>query len=473
MGKFESSKFWFLLVLLLLVANSALPITADEAYYLTWAKQFSWGYFDHPPLVAWWAGLSRDFSPRTPFVLLTLFSVLVARKERLYPLLLATPGAHLLLGGVLPDTVMIASGFFLLWRFKKWEQNDTLPNALLLGIGIGLLGLSKYHSILLILALAIGYWSLRKRGSLYLAIFVGGLIIAPHLWWQYQHDWVSFRYHLNGRFIESGPWYTTIGLLGAMALLWWPLAVVFKTLPRWSRALVWLTVGMMLWAGLRGSVEIHWSLVLLWIIPEINLHVIPERRAISNYLYPLAMAMTLLHLLLLLPWVQGELGLQEHFRKEVAGIDEELPVVFLDSYQDAALYEFYFDRPSYSFMHPGIRLSQYNLGEYPFEGDTVAIYNRMSMGHRVEGTPFYRMERVVHDLSDLQVEVGPQIRTVNKVPAGYKWVVYTFHGREMIERKELGPGNQPVKISEASKGEDRFLTLENRWVPSQLWVKLD
>lgn len=470
----NSSKFWFLLLLLLLVANSVMPITADEAYYLTWTKQLSWGYFDHPPLVAWWAQFSREFSPRSPFILLLLLTLFVARKKQLYPLLLATPGAHLLIGGVLPDTLMIASGFFLLWRFKKWEQEDNFINAVLLGLGIGLLGLAKYHGILLIVALATGFWSLRKRGSLYLAIFVGMLIITPHLWWQYEHEWVSFRYHLSGRFIAGKPWYATLGLISGLLILWWPLLVVFKRLPIWSRTLAILTVSMMVWAGLRGSVEVHWSLVLLWIIPEVRLAQVNFAKFLERFIPPLAIALGVAHLFLVLPWVQGEFGLDEHFRKEVAEVDEQLPVVFLDSYQDAALYEFYFDRPSYSLMHPGIRLSQYNLGEYPFEGDTVAIYNRMSMGHRVEGTPFYRMERVVHDLSDLEIEVGPQlVRAAQEVPAGYRWVVYAFSGREMIEREELGPGNRPVKLPEMQEGVDRFITLEKRWVPSQLWVKLD
>ena len=29
-----------------------LPVTQDEAYYFDWSRRLAWGYFDHPPGVA-------------------------------------------------------------------------------------------------------------------------------------------------------------------------------------------------------------------------------------------------------------------------------------------------------------------------------------------------------------------------------------------------------------------------------------
>ena len=46
---------WFIiactLVRLLLVGN--IPLLGAEAYYWEWSKHLSWGYFDHPPMVAY------------------------------------------------------------------------------------------------------------------------------------------------------------------------------------------------------------------------------------------------------------------------------------------------------------------------------------------------------------------------------------------------------------------------------------
>ncbi|MDP6935380.1 MAG: glycosyltransferase family 39 protein, partial [Myxococcota bacterium] len=30
-----------------------LGLVADEAYYWTWSQRLDWGYFDHPPAIAW------------------------------------------------------------------------------------------------------------------------------------------------------------------------------------------------------------------------------------------------------------------------------------------------------------------------------------------------------------------------------------------------------------------------------------
>ena len=33
--------------------NTGTDIYFDEAYYWQWAQHLDWGYYDHPPLVAW------------------------------------------------------------------------------------------------------------------------------------------------------------------------------------------------------------------------------------------------------------------------------------------------------------------------------------------------------------------------------------------------------------------------------------
>ena len=466
-----SSRFWFLLLLSVLLANSFLPITSDEAYYLTWSRTLDWGYFDHPPLVAWMGALSRSFAPRIPFTLIVLIPLFFCRNKNVYPLLLAVPGAHLLLGGILPDTLMVAVGFLLLWRFKCWIAEDTLWNTLLLGLSLGLLGLSKYHGILLVIALAIGYWPLRKRRSLYLSIGIGALLLLPHLWWQFDHDWVTFKYHLLGRFVNQKPWYETLGFLLMLLLLWWPIAVYFKKLPLWSKVLALLTLVLLIGAGLKGSVEMHWSLVLIWILPTLA-EQFPMK--LSQPVVLLSLATTLIHFAFLSPQIRSLAGVEEHFRSEVAQLENtDLPAVFLDSYQDAALFEFYTKKPSYALMHPGIRRSQYNLGAYPFTGDTVWIYNRLSWGEPVAGTSFHRIRRVADDLSQVSLKrLEDRTFFVDTVPDGYNWVVYYYRDRKELERRELGSAKLPVQLPEVENDVDAFLTLEKRWVPSQLWVDI-
>ena len=40
-------------VVLRFVVAAIVPIVQDETYYLEWSRTLDFGYFDHPPMVAW------------------------------------------------------------------------------------------------------------------------------------------------------------------------------------------------------------------------------------------------------------------------------------------------------------------------------------------------------------------------------------------------------------------------------------
>ena len=171
-----------------------LPITADEAYYFSWGKQISLGYFDHPPLIGWIMSLTNTSTLRLPFLFTTILFAMIA-KEKVLGKLLLIPGVHLLLGGALPDTLMVLSGFLVLHSFKKWVSASTIKNAVILGIMTAILAYSKFHGIFLVLALAIGFWSKRGEWTLYLAIAITAFALTPYLVWQSENNWVTFAYH--------------------------------------------------------------------------------------------------------------------------------------------------------------------------------------------------------------------------------------------------------------------------------------
>ncbi|MBI2732964.1 MAG: glycosyltransferase family 39 protein [Aquabacterium sp.] len=39
--------------------SAALPLTGDEALFYWWARFLDYGYYDHPPMVAWWIAAMR------------------------------------------------------------------------------------------------------------------------------------------------------------------------------------------------------------------------------------------------------------------------------------------------------------------------------------------------------------------------------------------------------------------------------
>src|SRR5262245_26213898 len=134
---------------------AGLDLYADEAYYWTWSLRPAFGYFDHPPMVAYlaWLGalLPGEVGVRAPFALcgalVVVFAAYMARalsdrpRAPLAAALLAATVPMLTLGGALalPDAPLEAAFAAATWllltaRGRTW---------LLVGLAAGLALLSK------------------------------------------------------------------------------------------------------------------------------------------------------------------------------------------------------------------------------------------------------------------------------------------------------------------------------------------
>ena len=465
MKEFLSQNQYRILTILLLLGNFyLLPVTADEAYYFSWGKHISWGYFDHPPLIGWITSLTNSSTLRIPFLFATMLFVIIT-KEQLLGKLLFVPGVHLLLGGALPDTLMVLSGFLVIYSFKKWLSDSTVINAVILGITVAVLGYSKFHGILLVLSLAIGFWSKRGERSLYLAIVVAAIALTPYLVWQSENNWITFNYHFKERFRNTSI-QSVIEFFGITLLLWWPILIHFKKMRLWAKSMVILSLVLFGLGAYKGSVEIHWSLIWIWIIPEI-----PLRN--SSIVRQVTYVLVLIHCLFWIPNVRRYFNLELHFRPEIYSLDTNMNTVFLDSYQDAALFEYETSKKSYSLAHPGIRLSQYNLTSYPFNGKQVVVYNRMGMGKELSDSPFHFVQDTLYDLSKITYSwnSGRLEIDYNEIPLGYNWVLYSYENGQQLNRKVICKG-QTEPIFNRDTHLSQFLTLEKNWLPSGLWISL-
>ncbi|MEC8458094.1 MAG: hypothetical protein VXY91_01625 [Bacteroidota bacterium] len=465
MKELLSQNQYRLLAILLLLGNFyLLPIIADEAYYFSWGKHISWGYFDHPPLIGWITSLTNSSTLRIPFLFATMLFVILAKEQHLGKLLFV-PGVHLLLGGALPDTLIVLSGFLVIYSFKKWLSDSTVTNAVILGITIAILGYSKFHGILLVFSLAIGFWSKRGERSLYLAIVVAAIALTPYLVWQSENNWITFTYHFRERFHTTSI-QSAIEFFGITLLLWWPILIHFKKMRLWAKSLVILSLVLFGLGAYKGSVEIHWLLIWIWIIPEIPLRNSPIVRQMTYVL-------VLIHCLFWIPNVRRYFNLELHFRPEIYSLDTNMNTVFLDSYQDAALFEYKTSKKSYSLAHPAVRLSQYNLTSYPFNGKQVVVYNRMGMGKELSDSPFHFVQDTLYDLSKVTYSWNSGRLEIdhNEIPVGYNWVLYSYENGQQLKRKVICKG-QTEPIFNRDTHLSQFLTLEKNWLPSGLWIPL-
>jgi hypothetical protein len=460
----NQNQYRILTILLLLGNFFLLPITADEAYYFSWGKQISLGYFDHPPLIGWITSLTNTSTLRLPFLFATILFAMIAKEQVLGKLLLI-PGVHLLVGGALPDTLMILSGFLVFHFFKKWVSASTIKNAVILGIMTAILGYSKFHGILLVFALAIGFWSKRGEWTLYLAIAITALALTPYLVWQSENNWVTFTYHFGERFHNTSI-QSALAFLGITLLLWWPLFIFFNNLRLWSKSLAMMSLTLFGLGAYHGSVEMHWLLVWMWVIPELS---VPNSKRIRQMTYVLVC----IHGLFWIPQLRHFLDLELHFRPEIDNLDTQKNTVFLDSYQDAAVFEFRTSKESYSLAHPGIRLSQYNLRSYPFNGQEVVVYNRMGIGEKLGNSPFHFVEDTLYDLSGITYSwnSGGLKFDRDEIPIGYNWILYSYDNGQQISRNFICSGQiEPIFQRNTQAGQ--FLTLEKNWLPSGLWIPL-
>ncbi|MEG3438724.1 glycosyltransferase family 39 protein [Pannus brasiliensis CCIBt3594] len=203
----------------------------DEAYYYTYTHHLDWSFFDHPIMVAlstglgtWLTGQVNQFTIRWGTLIfhtaslillyltaLRLFSLPIARMS----LVLATliPVYSIVFGILtLPDspliffwslTVYLASVEFFPAGERPYRPTYRVA---LLGIAVGLTVLSKYHGFLLGIGLVLfclttpRYWRVFRSPWLLLAIIGFIVTLFPILYWNNQHDWISFRFHLGSRF---------------------------------------------------------------------------------------------------------------------------------------------------------------------------------------------------------------------------------------------------------------------------------
>ncbi len=213
---------------------STLPLIGAEAYYWEWSKNLSWGYFDHPPMIAGLLALSTGiggdsvfFVRLVPAILSVLSTIVLYRlaKEMFGSLtallacaivqfipffaavsVLATPDAPLAFFWIL--TVYCVHRATQTTREQttgEQTENHTTRWWLAAGVALGLDLMSKYHSVLLMPSVFLYVlvvprqrsWLLRKEP--YLALAVAFLVFSPNLLWNLSRHLQTFEFLLVER----------------------------------------------------------------------------------------------------------------------------------------------------------------------------------------------------------------------------------------------------------------------------------
>lgn len=246
-----------LATLLRLVLAAAVPLVADEAYYWEWSRRLEFGYFDHPPVIAWLiAGGTRVLGDSSLGV--RLFPILagavgclaiVAMAERLAGAAAARFAALLVavlplsaVGLVLatPDAPLFAAIAVTLLCLVMATEPGVAPRERLLwwiaaGVAIGVAMASKFTGVLVPMAVTLALVvnprlraQLRSPGP-WVAVLVASAVMAPVLMWNADHEWIAFRFQLGhglGTATRGSWWQRELELLGGQLGLATPILFV-------------------------------------------------------------------------------------------------------------------------------------------------------------------------------------------------------------------------------------------------------
>ena len=354
-------------------------ITGDEAYYVLFSEHLDWGFFDHPPMVAVFIWLGRIIFDGTLgvrlFAILSstisialLASMLEFRNRTSLLLFMVLVGAlpFFSVYGFLmtPDVPLLLFASLFLWVARRYLVRFDWKYGLLLGVIMAALLYSKYHGILVILLFVLANPVLLGKASFYLSSILGFIWFMPHLWWQYQHGFATFTYHLSGHSANQWHWgfvgeYLLYPMIVLSPLLFYFIIramVKFKAVRPFERTLLYQFWGILVFFFLmafKSHIEIHWialvGLPVLIIVPAFY-----QNKEVAKTILKLGFLSSILMLVLrgmaMIPTIdEPYFHGSKAWAKTMEQHSEGNPVVFYGSYQWAALLAFYSDLETHSY----------------------------------------------------------------------------------------------------------------------------
>jgi hypothetical protein len=405
----RSSPYWFIAFFLAMSLAQAFftQLTSDEGSYWYLSTRLEWGYYDHPPFLPLLIHLGRcifagELGVRFMGILLMCLGFyflvrLVGDKKPpapyLYLILLSVPLLNYITVVVFPDTPLVAVSMFYLYFYKRFLEHDDWVSAAMMGAMLSLMLYAKYHGILVPAFVIASNPALLRSRKFYLSLCVAALLYAPHLYWQYAHDFVSFKYHLVGRSMNFQVPYLT-EFIGVQPLVLCPALIfvpfVYKVKDRFERALQFIivgTLGFFLLAEAKGYVHFHWTSITLFplIILGYRYYQTHSRKPLYFLAVPALVVIIVLRAYLafkILP-VNTFNGI-DYFHQRQAWADDiraaagTNPVIFEGQLREAPLYSFYSGMQAIALYTDQNKKSQYDVWneEDRLQGRNVVIVKR-------------------------------------------------------------------------------------------------
>ena len=197
------------------------PITGDEAEYVYWGQHLSWGYYDHPPMIAWILHFISTISLsniwlRMPQILVSsiigccIYTSLGSfdhEKAYLVAALYLLSPVSIFAQGILTDTPLMLFSFLAINSLFLAVKNDKTHHYVLSGLFIGAAFFSKYLMFPIALGMLLFFvFSLSDKNkwrNFFLLIIFSLPFVIQNLTWNYSHDWVNLLFNLDLRNVHD------------------------------------------------------------------------------------------------------------------------------------------------------------------------------------------------------------------------------------------------------------------------------
>lgn len=381
--------FWFVLNL---VQAYFTELTSDEGYYWFYSTHLAWGYYDHPPMVALIirAGLlffNNEFGVRLLTVLMSTGSLLLFYNllpdknyfdKRSCLVYLSFPLITYLSFIVFPDAPLIFFSLFYLNCYKRFLNKSDLINTLLLALSMVLMMYSKYHGVLIILFTLIANFKLLRNPYFYLSGIIALVLFLPHLYWQYQHHFVTFGYHLSGRtdpvsLKHVGEYISQ--QIPAIGLGVFFIPFIWKSKDVMERTMKVISIGtfvFFLFSSLKTFVHFHWTSIALYPILYLAVQYYHNQHTglFRSLILPFVFLILIIRLQLMFPLLPINHANVDYYHgrklwaEDIQKLAGNKPVLFPNNLRETALYSFYSKAFSTTVYGRAEKKSQYDLWNY-------------------------------------------------------------------------------------------------------------
>ena len=385
----------------------------DEAFYWFCSQKLSWGYLEQPPMVSFLIYLGNlvipnELGARIIFVLLNTLSIYALEKilkPKNFPLFvaIALSVGVLSIGGFLAmaDNALIffTATFFLL--YKRYVNEDKFTVTLLLGVNIAGILYSKYYGLLPIFFVVASNISLFKRRSFYMIIAICAVLLLPAIFWQYNHGFISLKYHLFDNLSRPFMLESLTGFLMGQILITGPLIGLillfasfrYTSQNKFENALKYTLVGtfvFFLLATFKFEVLPHWTSAAMIPMVLLSYKYLDSGIQLTKwvfYLFPINIVIVMgIRLYFIVDFMPQSWGLKTDYHKwdawaqEMEEIGKGRPLVFLDD--DIVKYQYYTGNTAYVLSNIEGRQTQYDLWdtEKVLQGKSVVLVSKNKLG---------------------------------------------------------------------------------------------